>query len=72
MISFLWSTISAIGFMASGFLLRDGELRLSGMAALAAWAWLMFPKIPMWLIGAALRKLNGARAAKTATSGRTG
>jgi hypothetical protein len=49
-INFLWSFVVSLGFALSGFLLRDGEFRLAGIFFFATWAWLIFPKIPMWLI----------------------
>jgi len=61
MIAFLWSTVAALGFMASGFLLRDGEFRLAMMAAVTAWVWLVFPKIPMWAIGGIVKRLKKGR-----------
>lgn len=50
MIAFFWSFVTALGFATSGFLLRDGEFRLSVIVFFASWAWLAFPKIPMWAI----------------------
>lgn len=50
MINFLWSFVVSLGFAMSGFLLRDGEFRLAGIFFFATWGWLIFPKIPMWLL----------------------
>lgn len=50
MIVFFWSFVTAFGFLGSGFLLRDGEFRLSAILFFATWVWLVFPKIPMWVI----------------------
>jgi len=63
MIAFLWSFIVSLGFTLSGFLLRDGEFRLAGIFFFATWTWLLFPKIPMWLIRQAGKLLGGHRKA---------
>jgi hypothetical protein len=63
MISFVWSMVAALAFTISGVLLRDGEFRLSGITFVAAWAWLVFPKIPMWAIRQTGRLFHGQRKA---------
>ncbi len=62
-IAFLWSFISAMGFAMSGFLLRDGEFRLSGIVFVVTWLWFLFPKIPKWMLQLAGRRYNGHRQA---------
>jgi len=62
-IAFFWSFAVSLGFVLSGFLLRDGEFRLAGILFFATWAWLLFPKIPMWLIRQAGKLLGGQRKA---------
>jgi len=62
-IAFLWSFISAVGFALSGFLLRDGEFRLAVILFGGAWLWLVFPKIPMWLIRQTGKMFHGHRKA---------
>lgn len=59
MIAFFWSFITALGFVISGFLLRDGEFRLSVIVFFASWVWLAFPKIPMWAIRQAGKLFHG-------------
>jgi len=49
-ISFLWMTVTALGFTVSGVLLREGEFRLSGILFVLSWIWLVFPKVPMWIL----------------------
>jgi hypothetical protein len=63
MISFCWSLVTALGFAAAGFLLREAEFRLAGILFVATWAWLVFPKIPMWAIRQVGRLLHGQRKA---------
>jgi hypothetical protein len=63
MIAFFWSFIAAIGFTFSGVLLREGEFRISAILFVSAWAWLVFPKLPMWLIRQTGRLLHGQRKA---------
>lgn len=55
MISFMWSLATAIGFLVSGVLLREGEFRLAAILFVAAWLWMVFPKVPMWT----LKKIGG-------------
>lgn len=61
MINFLWAFVTSLGFAMSGFLLRDGEFRLSGISFFATWIWFLFPKLPMWLIRQARKLFNGHR-----------
>jgi len=61
MITFLWSFFVAFGFAMAGFLLREGEFRLSVILFFVTWAWFLFPKAPMWLIRQAGRLFHGRR-----------
>lgn len=65
MIAFFWSFVAALGFALSGFLLRDGEFRLSGILFLVTWLWFLFPRIPKWMIRQAGRLFRGYRKAAT-------
>lgn len=67
MAPFLWSFISAIGFVLSGFLLRDGEFRLSVILFVATWIWFLFPKLPKWMLRRAGRFFGGQRKAGNLT-----
>jgi hypothetical protein len=63
MITFFWSFVTAFGFAASGFLLREGEFKIAGILFVATWVWLTFPKMPMWLIRQMGKLFNGHRKA---------
>jgi hypothetical protein len=62
-IAFFWSFVSAMGFALSGFFLRDGEFRISGIIFMATWLWFLFPKIPKWMIRQIGRLFHGQRKA---------
>lgn len=64
MITFIWSFITAFGFTASGVLLREGEFRLSGILFAMSWVWLVFPKIPTWIIRRLGRMFTGSGTAE--------
>lgn len=54
--------VTALGFTASGVLLREGEFRLTGILFVLSWAWLVFPKIPMWILRKLGRMFRGSTA----------
>jgi hypothetical protein len=55
-------SVTAFGFTVSGVLLREGEFRLFGILFLLSWAWLVFPKIPMWILRRIGKTFRGSNA----------
>ena len=50
MIRFGWMLLTAFGFMLAGGLLVSGEFKIGGIAMVAAWLWMAFPKVTLWMM----------------------